>query len=101
MTVWIFFDFKLKALFRRVWHRPTADQTQYERRSHRFCSIAGLLAQIRIRQMCSELSRQFPCSQTARLRTVRRPGLRPVDLAREFARYRDVPARFGLQTLSQ
>src|SRR6266446_1862365 len=101
MLVPIFFDFNLTSLFRRVWLRHMADQTLYERRPHRFRPIAGLVAQIRIRQVCSTLSRQLPRPQVDQLRTVCCHGFCPIDLAREFARHRNMSARSGIQTLSQ
>src|SRR2546425_8919363 len=101
MGVLIFFDFNLTMLFRRVWRRPTADQIPYERRPHRFLPTVGLSAQIRIRQVCSTLSRQLPGPQAVQLRTVRRHGFCPIDLARKFARHRNLSARLGFQALSQ
>src|SRR5438552_12650771 len=101
MLVPTFFDFNLTSLFRRVWLRHMADQTLYERRPHRFRPTAGLPAPIRIRQVCSTLSRQLPRPKVDQLRTVRCHGFCPIDLAREFARHRNMSARSGIQTLSQ
>src|SRR5215468_3391109 len=101
MRVVSFFDFILERPFRTFFPPASAGKTHYERRPNRVRPAHGRTPQIRIRQMCSSLSRQSSDSLFAHLRAVLGFGFRSADLPRKLAGYRNLPPRIGFQTLSQ
>src|ERR1039457_4669067 len=96
-----FFDFVFRRLVSKVSTRLRAGPTPYERRPNRLCPTDGRAAEIRIRQVRSPLPRRSSGAHALRLRTIPGHGLCATDLPRELARHRNLPARSGLQTLSQ
>src|SRR5215472_1192842 len=100
MLVMSFFDFNFQWLFQRFVHRVEAEGTYYERRPDGVLPAHGRIAQIRIRQVCPPVWGQLSSPVLAHLRAVPGLGLCPIDLPREPSGYRNLSARFGLQTLS-
>ncbi len=96
-----FFDFVSGRLFPRVSSRLRAGLNLYERRPNGVCPADGRTAPIRIRQVRSPLRRRLSGALAPLLRTIPGPELRAIDLPRELARHRNLPARPGLQALSQ
>ncbi len=89
-------DFNLPVAFRPFPHKGLAD----EHRANRFFSNHGYAPSLGLPQMRQTISRRSQNTKILLYGSISLHGIRPINLPRELARYRSMPARQPAKTLS-